>query len=302
MLKHSKVTDVCISHLVNNCKHIVHLNLSGCEGISDKSLQMITESYLHLESRDITRCVKITDGGLQHVMVKCSGLKSLNLYALSRYSCNLSDEALFSIAKSKSIRTLNLTWYVRVTDAGVIAIGQGCTLALLLNFLVFRNLFGIVGVTEKCLEALLKLCSNTLTKVDVNECIGIKRRSREELLQLFPYVRCFKASSGVCFLCLAMMVLDSLLYFAIGMYLDKVVTLWCKIRLICDAEHCFIRIDGASYAECSLSGLMLTQAKANSFIHCFVGVQKITLLHDLEIEICKSEGVKSLKNLNWDPF
>ncbi|MFS7957215.1 putative leucine-rich repeat domain superfamily [Helianthus anomalus] len=45
---------------------------------------MISESYLHLESLNITRCVKITDGGLQHVMVKCSGLKSLTLYALSR--------------------------------------------------------------------------------------------------------------------------------------------------------------------------------------------------------------------------
>ncbi|MFS7918308.1 hypothetical protein Hanom_Chr03g00199451 [Helianthus anomalus] len=44
---------------------------------------MIFESYLHLE------CVKIRDGGLRHVMVKCSGLESLNLYAyaLSRYNC-----------------------------------------------------------------------------------------------------------------------------------------------------------------------------------------------------------------------
>ncbi|MFS8016877.1 putative leucine-rich repeat domain superfamily [Helianthus anomalus] len=69
---------------------------------------MISESYLHLESLNITRCVKITDGGLQHVM-------------------NLSDEVLFSLAKCKNIRTLNLTWCVRVTGAGVIAIGQGCT-------------------------------------------------------------------------------------------------------------------------------------------------------------------------------
>ncbi|MFS8012606.1 putative leucine-rich repeat domain superfamily [Helianthus anomalus] len=93
---------------------------------------MISESYLHLESPNITRCVKITDGGLQHVMVKWSGLKSLNLYELSRSldlcgAQNLSDEALFSLAKCKNIRTLNLTWCVRVTDAGVIAIGQGCT-------------------------------------------------------------------------------------------------------------------------------------------------------------------------------
>ena len=38
----------------------------------------------------LCRCIKITDGCLQHVMVKCSGLKSLNLYALSRYPVELS--------------------------------------------------------------------------------------------------------------------------------------------------------------------------------------------------------------------
>ncbi|KAF5781236.1 hypothetical protein HanXRQr2_Chr11g0481111 [Helianthus annuus] len=47
----------------------------------------------------------------------------------------------------------------------------------------------------------------------------------------------------------------------------------------------------------SLNRLMLTKAKVNSFIHCFVEVQKITSLHDLEIEICKSERVKSFEEL-----
>nr|GEY15825.1 F-box protein At3g58530 isoform X1 [Tanacetum cinerariifolium] len=205
-----RVTDVGISHLVKNCKHIVDLNLSGCKGISDKGLQMVADNYRHLESLDITRCIKITDGGLQHVMVKCSGLKSLNLYALSSFTdeaykkisllahlefldlCgaqNLSDEGLLCIAKCKNICTLNLTWCVRVTDVGVIAIAEGCT------SLEYLSLFGIVGVTDKCLEALSKSCSNTITTLDVNGCIGIKKRSREKLLQLFPYVRCFKVHS-----------------------------------------------------------------------------------------------------------
>ncbi|CAL5411850.1 unnamed protein product [Camellia sinensis] len=35
-------------------------------------------------------------------------------------------------------------------------------------------LFGIIGVTDKCLEALSRFCSNTLTTLDVNGCIGIK--------------------------------------------------------------------------------------------------------------------------------
>ncbi|XP_042754239.1 F-box protein At3g58530 isoform X1 [Lactuca sativa] len=205
-----RVTDVGISHLVKNCKHILELNLSGCKGISDKSLQMVGDNYQHLELLDITRCIKITDGGLQHIMAKCSGLKSLNLYALSSFTdeaykklsllsnlrfldlCgaqNISDEGLFSIAKCKNIRILNLTWCVRVTDVGVIAIAKGCT------SLEYLSLFGIVGVTDKSLEVLSEFCSNTITTLDVNGCIGIKKRSREELLQLFPYLKCFKVHS-----------------------------------------------------------------------------------------------------------
>ncbi|CAL5376270.1 unnamed protein product [Camellia sinensis] len=59
------------------------------------------------------------------------------------------------------------------------------------------SLFGIIGVIDKCLEALSRFCSNTLTTLDVNGCIGIKRRSREELLQLFPHLRCFKVHDAV---------------------------------------------------------------------------------------------------------
>lgn len=36
------------------------------------------------------------------------------------------------------------------------------------------SLFGIVGVTDACLEALSKSCSNTLANLDVNGCIAIK--------------------------------------------------------------------------------------------------------------------------------
>uniref|UniRef100_A0A5B7BEX1 F-box/LRR-repeat protein 15-like leucin rich repeat domain-containing protein n=1 Tax=Davidia involucrata TaxID=16924 RepID=A0A5B7BEX1_DAVIN len=205
-----RVTAIGIEHLVKNCKHMVDLNLSGCKNISDKSLQLVADNYEELESLNLTRCIKLTDGGLQQILLKCSSLQSLNLYALSSFTdeaykkisllahlrfldlCgaqNLSDEGLSCIAKCKNLVSLNLTWCVRLTDVGVIAIAQGCT------SLEFLSLFGIVGVTDKCLEALSRFCSNTLTTLDVNGCIGIKRRSHEELLQLFPYLKCFKVHS-----------------------------------------------------------------------------------------------------------
>ncbi|XP_048225928.1 F-box protein At3g58530 isoform X1 [Ricinus communis] len=184
-----RVTDVGIKQLVENCKHIVDLNLSGCKNISDKSLQLVADLYQDIELLDLTRCIKLTDDGLQQILSKCSSLKSLNLYALSTFTdkayrnisnlahlrildlCgaqNLSDEGLSCIAKCKNLTSLNLTWCVRVTNAGVIAIAEGCT------YLEFLSLFGIVGVTDKCLEALSRSCSNTITTLDVNGCIGIK--------------------------------------------------------------------------------------------------------------------------------
>ncbi|XP_022745484.1 F-box protein At3g58530-like isoform X1 [Durio zibethinus] len=143
-----RATDIGVKHLVKNCKYIVDLNLSGCKNLSDKSLQLVADNYQELESLNLTRCVKMTDSGLQQVLVKCSFLRSLNLYALSSFTdeaykkisvlthlrfldlCgaqNLSDEGLSCLAKCKKLVSLNLTWCVRVTDVGVVAIAEGCT-------------------------------------------------------------------------------------------------------------------------------------------------------------------------------
>ncbi|XP_050285644.1 protein NO VEIN-like isoform X2 [Quercus robur] len=52
----------------------------------------------------------------------------------------------------------------------------------------------------------------------------------------------------------------------------------------------------------SLHRLMLTEGKINAFIHCFVGVQRITSLYDLEVAICKNEGVDSFEELELGPL
>ncbi|RLM80991.1 hypothetical protein C2845_PM12G09660 [Panicum miliaceum] len=157
--------------------------------ISDKGMRLIANSYQGLKKLNITRCIKLTDDGLTEVLQKCSSLESLNLYALSSFTdkvykeigllsnltfldlCgaqNLSDDGLVWISRCAGLTYLNLTWCVRVTDAGVVAIAQGCRSIELLS------LFGIVGVTDACLDVLSKSCSHSLTTLDVNGCIGIK--------------------------------------------------------------------------------------------------------------------------------
>nr|POE90737.1 hypothetical protein CFP56_77562 [Quercus suber] len=52
----------------------------------------------------------------------------------------------------------------------------------------------------------------------------------------------------------------------------------------------------------SLHRLMLTEGKINAFIHCFVGVQRVTTLYDLEVAICKNEGVDNFEKLELGPL
>ncbi|PWA40966.1 hypothetical protein CTI12_AA557850 [Artemisia annua] len=52
----------------------------------------------------------------------------------------------------------------------------------------------------------------------------------------------------------------------------------------------------------SLYRIIITEAKVNSFINCFVAVQKITSLHDLVLSICENEGIKSFEELELGPI
>lgn len=47
--------------------------------------------------------------------------------------------------------------------------------------------------------------------------------------------------------------------------------------------------------------LFLT-TQINIFIHCFVGVRRITTLHDLELAICENEGIENFLELDLGPL
>lgn len=52
----------------------------------------------------------------------------------------------------------------------------------------------------------------------------------------------------------------------------------------------------------ALHRLIMMEGKINSFIHCFVGVRRITTLYELEKAICKDEGVGKFEELRLGPF
>lgn len=42
--------------------------------------------------------------------------------------------------------------------------------------------------------------------------------------------------------------------------------------------------------------------QVNTFIHCYVAARKIVSIHDLEVEICKNEGIGQFEELGLGPF
>ncbi|CAM0876991.1 unnamed protein product [Alopecurus aequalis] len=51
-----------------------------------------------------------------------------------------------------------------------------------------------------------------------------------------------------------------------------------------------------------LRDLFLIEGKVNTFIHCYVAARKIVSIYDLEVEICKNEGVAQFEELGLGPF
>nr|CAB3497808.1 unnamed protein product [Digitaria exilis] len=51
-----------------------------------------------------------------------------------------------------------------------------------------------------------------------------------------------------------------------------------------------------------LRDLFLIEGKVNAFIHCYVAARKIVTVYDLEVEICKNEGLGQFEELGLGPF
>lgn len=206
-----RVTDNGIKALLKNCTEITTLNLSGCKGMTNKILETICTFCVGIKILNLTRCLKLTDEGLAQLLENCPNIEVLYLYAISSFTdksytklsnlrdlkvldlCgaqNLTDNGVSQgFANCKALESLNLTWCVNVTDIGIESIANNC------HKLHLLSLHGLLGVTDKGLESVSRTCAAVLTTIDVNGCVNIKKRSKTDLLKLFPHVQVFNVHS-----------------------------------------------------------------------------------------------------------
>lgn len=98
------VTDSAMKYLGKHCVKLKYLNVRGCEAVSDVGITHIVQNCLKLRSLDAGKC-DITDNGLHIIGIHCPQLKKLSIRGCER----VTDTGVKTIAaQCCSVQYLNL--------------------------------------------------------------------------------------------------------------------------------------------------------------------------------------------------
>ena len=90
---------------------------------------------------------------------------------------------LQALATCQHLQSVNLTWCIQLTDAGVCALAKGC------RSLQSLSLHGNRHITNASIETLAASCADSLHTLDVQGAIGLIHMTRAQLEQMFPKLR-----------------------------------------------------------------------------------------------------------------
>eukprot|EP00158_Paraphelidium_tribonemae_P005335 Partr_v1_DN27286_c0_g1_i2_m38760 putative F-box and leucine-rich repeat protein 7 len=150
------LTDKPMIRIAQRCPKLKKLNLNRCDLVTDLSLYAFAENFTQLEMLNLSRPLMssrthLSDRAMQAVFAKNPLLKEVRIR-----NCEMTtDSTLIQLGKTcgKSMRALDLSWCVRITDSGIInGIGPNCT------NLISLSLNGCKLLTDAALFSILSSC------------------------------------------------------------------------------------------------------------------------------------------------
>lgn len=97
-------------------------DLSGCDRITDNSIQLISKKYSSIQILNLSFCINITNEGIKTLVQGCTSLQTLTLS-----HCSIGDAALLSIASNlQGIKSLGLASCMNISDTGIAKVAQKC--------------------------------------------------------------------------------------------------------------------------------------------------------------------------------
>lgn len=155
----SRLTDTSIIPLMENCRHLQRLDLSGT-AITDETVVALSERCPQLLYLALDRCFNLTDAAIIPLAENNLVLQQLNLC----FCTNITNKSLISLATHcPHLQRLNLWGCIHVTNRGVIALAEKCTQLQKLN------LRRCDKVTDLSIISLAKNCKE-LKELNLNKC------------------------------------------------------------------------------------------------------------------------------------
>ncbi|KAL0288601.1 UNVERIFIED_CONTAM: F-box protein [Sesamum angustifolium] len=140
-----KVSDEALDS-IGFLNHLERLGLQGCWLITDVGLAFLAQGSLcdSLKILNLAECDQITDSGLIYLK-KMGCLEELNLAECGPNVTDIGCE--MAVAAIWTLKRLNLSWLVNVSDATLVALAQNC------KHLEVLDLTGCELVTGSCIRA-----------------------------------------------------------------------------------------------------------------------------------------------------
>ncbi|GJN05003.1 hypothetical protein PR202_ga22596 [Eleusine coracana subsp. coracana] len=160
-----RFTDRSLSSIAKGCKNLTDLILTDCQLLTDRSLEFVARSCKKLARVKINGCQSMDTAALAHIGRWCPGLLELSLIYCPRIQnsafleigrgCSLlrvSDAGVIAIAESCSLQKLNLCGCQLITDSGLTAIARGCPDLISLDISVLRMIgdMALAEIGEGC--------------------------------------------------------------------------------------------------------------------------------------------------------
>ncbi|CAL4990355.1 unnamed protein product [Urochloa decumbens] len=183
------VTDDGITSLVVNCSHLRTIDVTCCHLLTNDALAAIAENCRMVECIRLESCPFITEKGLEQIGTLCSHLKEIDLT-----DCRIDDEALQHLASCSELQILKLGLCSSISDKGLVYIGSNC------RKLVELDLYRCSAITDEGLAALAHGCKK-IRMLNLRYCTqitdaGLKHLSAlEELTHL--EMRCLVRITGI---------------------------------------------------------------------------------------------------------
>ncbi|XP_061667135.1 F-box/LRR-repeat protein 15 isoform X2 [Syngnathoides biaculeatus] len=167
----SWLTDEELLPVINRNRRLMSADLSGCVGLTSRSLVAVSLNCVHLQRLAVARC-HFVDGPLLRVLAdRCGALRWLDLSGC----CQLNDDGICYLAKKcAGLSFLSLATNEKITDESVEEVAKNC------RSLQHLNLRCCLRVRDRAIRTVAEYCP-TLKSLKVKHCPDVTESSLEPL-------------------------------------------------------------------------------------------------------------------------